>query len=82
MTIKVHIYPKTRSRSEAELLLAEYAETAGGPIKMPIPIEDIVEKHLKLGSSSTTLHETLRIPMLRDQPDILGAIWFDDGSRS
>ena len=28
-------------------LLAEYAQARGIPIRPPIPIEDIVEKHLK-----------------------------------
>jgi hypothetical protein len=34
---------------DAAALLAEYAHARGVVIESPIPIEDIVEKHLKLG---------------------------------
>ncbi|MET4449356.1 hypothetical protein ABIB75_007670 [Bradyrhizobium sp. GM2.2] len=34
---------------EAAVLLAEYSHARGAIIDPPIPIEDIVEKHLKLG---------------------------------
>ena len=39
---------------DAALLLAEYAHARGVTIEPPIPIEDIVEKHLNSASSSTT----------------------------
>jgi Zn-dependent peptidase ImmA (M78 family) len=42
-----------------------------------VPVEDITTYHLALRLGFADLHETLRIPMLRDQPDILGAIWVD-----
>jgi Zn-dependent peptidase ImmA (M78 family) len=58
-------------------LLAEFAETTGGPTKLPVPVEDITTYHLALRLGFADLHKTLRIPMLRDQPDILGAIWID-----
>ena len=77
MKIKVRYLSEDQIEKEAELLLAEYAETAGGPIKLPVPVEDITTYHLALRLGFADLHETLRIPMLRDQPDILGAIWID-----
>jgi Zn-dependent peptidase ImmA (M78 family) len=77
MTIKVRYLSEDEIEKEAQLLLAEYVETAGGPIKMPVPVEDITTYHLALRLGFADLHETLRIPMLRDQPDILGAIWVD-----
>lgn len=55
----------------ADLLLAEYAE-ANGAITIPVPLDDIVELHLKL---------TYEIDDLRARfgsPDVLGAIWFNE----
>jgi Zn-dependent peptidase ImmA (M78 family) len=77
MKIKVRYLSEDEIEKEAELLLAEYAETTGRPIKIPVPVEDITTYHLALRLGFADLHETLRIPMLRDQPDILGAIWVD-----
>ena len=77
MMIKVRYLSQDEIEKEAERLLAEYEETAGGPVKMPVPVEDITTYHLALRLGFADLHKTLRIPMLRDQPDILGAIWVD-----
>ena len=60
-------------------LLAEYAQARGVPIRPPIPIEDIVEKHLKLCIEFDDTHKLFSIP--RDpwsEADILGAIFFDE----
>jgi hypothetical protein len=75
MTIKVRYLPKDEIEKAAELLLAEYAETTDAAIKFPVPVDEITTYHLALRLGFADLHETLRIPMLRDQPDILGAIW-------
>jgi Zn-dependent peptidase ImmA (M78 family) len=66
---------------DAEALLAEYAHGKGVEIRAPIPIEDIVEKHLKLHIEFDDLHRRLEVPRkgLGPDPDILGAIWFEDG---
>jgi Zn-dependent peptidase ImmA (M78 family) len=77
MAIKVRYLSEDEIEKEAELLLAEYVETTGAPFKLPVPVEEITTYHLALRLGFANLHETLRIPMLRDQPDILGAIWFD-----
>jgi hypothetical protein len=77
MAIKVRYLSEHEIEKDAELLLAEYTETTGAPIKLPVPVEDITTYHLALRLGFANLHETLRIPMLRDQPDILGAIWVD-----
>src|ERR1700730_19123711 len=42
---------------DAALLLAEYAHARGIVIAPPIPIEDIVEKHLKLGIEFDDTHK-------------------------
>ena len=46
-------------------------------MKAPIPIEDIVEKHLKLRIEFDNLHHVLGVPQEGLEPDILGAIWVD-----
>ena len=77
MTIKVRYLSEDEIEKEAGLLLAEYTETSGTPIKLPVPVEEITTYHLTLRLGFADLHELLRIPMLRNQPDILGAIWVD-----
>ena len=77
MTIYVRYLSEDEIEKETELLLAEYAETIGGSIKLPVPVADITTYHFALRLGFADLHATLRIPMRRDQPDILGAIWID-----
>ena len=50
-------------------------ETIGGPVKSPVPVDEITTYHLALRLELADLHKMFGIPMLRDQPDILGAIW-------
>ena len=64
---------------DAAALLAEYAQARGVTVKPPIPIEDIVEKHLKLGIEFDDTHKLFGMPRSGCRPDILGAIFFDDG---
>jgi hypothetical protein len=64
---------------DAAALLAEYARARGVTVRPPIPIEDIVEKHLKLRVEFDDTHKLFGIP--RDpecDADILGAIFFDE----
>ena len=77
MTIKVRYLSEDEIEKEADLLLTEYVETTGLPIKLPVPVDEITTYHLALRLAFADLHETLRIPMVHDQPDILGAIWVD-----
>ncbi len=64
---------------DAALLLAEYAHARGIVIAPPIPIEDIVEKHLKLGIEFDDTHKLFGVPRsgIGFDPDILGAIFFE-----
>src|SRR5206468_12417123 len=64
---------------DAMALLAEYAHARGRAIEPPIPIEDIVEKHLKLGIEFDDTHRRFGVPRSGLGPDILGAIFFDQG---
>jgi Zn-dependent peptidase ImmA (M78 family) len=66
---------------DAEALLAEYAYARDLVIAPPIPIEDIIENHLKLGVEFDDTHGLFGIPRrglnIGEGPDILGAILFD-----
>ena len=65
---------------DAAALLAEYAHARGVTVKPPIPIEDIVEKHLKLRFEFDDTHRLFGVPRsgLGLEPDILGAMFFDE----
>ena len=64
---------------DALALLAEYARARHVTIEPPIPIEDIVEKYLKLGIEFDDTHRLFGVPRTSLDPDILGAIYFDEG---
>ena len=71
--------PDEAIEKDAEALLAEYAHTRGVVIEPPIQIDDIIEKHLKIGIEFDDTHRLFGIPRLDPgvDPDILGAIFFD-----
>jgi hypothetical protein len=77
MPIKVPYLPEHEIERRADLLRAEYGETIGGPVKFPVPVDEIATYHLALRLGFADLHETRCIPMLRGQPEILGAIWVE-----
>src|SRR5262245_44265849 len=77
MTIKVPYMSEQEIEQDADLLIVEYQQTIGQVVKLPIPVEYITTYHLALRLDFADLHKTLGVPMLRDQPDILGAIWVD-----
>jgi hypothetical protein len=77
MAIKVKYLTEDEIEKDAELLLAEYEDTTGEPIKLPVPVSDITTYHPALRLGFDDLHKTLNRPMLRGQPDILGAIWVE-----
>jgi IrrE N-terminal-like domain len=64
---------------DAQALLAEYAHARGVPIEAPIAIDDIIEKHLKIGIEFDDTHRLFGVPRsgIGFDPDILGAIFFD-----
>ena len=77
MAIQVPYLPEEAIERDAEDLLAEFAQARGLTLTPPIPIDDIVEKHLELRIDFDDLHDTLKIPQLGRQPDIFGALWVD-----
>jgi Zn-dependent peptidase ImmA (M78 family) len=78
--IRVAALSLEQLEDRAQSLLKEYAETADTPVTGAIPVEEIAMYHLALRLESADLHDTLRIPMRGDSPDILGAIFFDQNA--
>jgi hypothetical protein len=64
---------------DAQALLADYAHQRGVVIEPPIAIDDIIEKHLKIGIEFDDTHRLFGVPRsgIGFDPDILGAIFFD-----
>ncbi len=63
---------------DAAALLAEYAQARRIVIVPPIPIEYILEKHLKLGIEFDNTHSLFGVPSTGTEPDILGAMFFNE----
>jgi Zn-dependent peptidase ImmA (M78 family) len=78
MSRLVPYLPEVVIERDAMALLTEYARARGVPIAPPIPIEDIVEKHLKLGIEFDDTHRLFGLPRSGRDPDILGAMFFED----
>jgi IrrE N-terminal-like domain len=80
MTKKVPYLHEEQIERDAASLLTEYAQARDVVIEPPIPIEDIVEKHLKLGIEFDDMHQLLHVPRsgLGLDSDILGAMFFDE----
>jgi Zn-dependent peptidase ImmA (M78 family) len=81
MALRVPYIPDDVIERDAEALLGEFAHARGIELRPPIPIEDIVEKHLKLRVEFDDLHERLGVPRsgFGLDPDIFGAIWLESG---
>lgn len=78
MTTWVPFLSEDAIERDAEALLAEFSSQCGVTLAPPIPIEDIVEKHLRLKLDFDDLHKLFNVPQSGPQPDIIGAIWFPD----
>src|ERR1700716_4175554 len=78
MTRFVPYLSEEQIERDAAALLAEYAQARGVTIAPPIPIEDIVEKHVKLGIEFDDPHGLFGVPRPGLDPDILGAMFFDE----
>jgi Zn-dependent peptidase ImmA (M78 family) len=80
MPLKVPFLLEEQIEQDAEALLADYERARGIRIVPPVPIEDIIEKHQKIGVEFDDLHELLGVPRsgLEGESDILGAMFFDD----
>jgi hypothetical protein len=80
VSIQVPFLAEEQIERDAEALLAEYENKQRSRIVLRVPIEDIVEKHLKLGVEFDDLHKLLGLSRSNDEAesDILGAMFFDD----
>ena len=81
MTLQVPYLADEAIERDAEALLAQFAQARGMAIRAPIPIEDIIEKYLKLHIEFDDLHRRLGVPRggSGTEADIFGAIWFETG---
>jgi Zn-dependent peptidase ImmA (M78 family) len=79
MALKVAYVPDEVIEKDAQALLADYAQARGIAVEAPIPIDDIIEKHLKIGIEFDDTHRLFGVPRsgIGSDPDILGAIFFD-----
>ncbi len=78
MTKKAPYMTPEEIELDAAALLAEYARARSVVIVPPIPIEDILEKHLKLRIEFDDTHSLFGIPRSGTNPDILGAMFFNE----
>ena len=64
---------------DAQALLAEYAHARGVSIEAPVGIDDIIEKHLRIGLEFDDTHRLFGVPRsgIGFDPEILGAIFFE-----
>lgn len=77
MTKRVPYLTEERIERDAIHLLAEYEQSRGVSIAAPIPIEDIVEKHLKLTVEFDDLHRKYGLPREPEEgAEILGEMDF------
>lgn len=78
MRLKVAYLSDEAIEKDAQALLADYARERGVPIEAPIPIDDIIEKYLKIGIEFDDTHRLFGVPRsgIGFDPDILGAIFF------
>lgn len=79
-TIKVQVRSRDFLEREAERLLMEYFEETGARIEGPVPVEEIARYHLCLKLEFADLHDVLDIPKYAGGPDILGAMFFEQGA--
>jgi hypothetical protein len=79
MTLRVPYIADDVLERDAEALLAQYSYAKGAEIRAPIQIDGIIEKHLKIGIEFDDTHRLFGVPRLGPgvDPDILGAIFFD-----
>jgi Zn-dependent peptidase ImmA (M78 family) len=80
MPVKVPYLREEQIEGDAEALLADFERARSIRIVPPVPIEDIVEKHLKIRVEFDELHEVLGVPRSGGEADsdILGAMFFDE----
>jgi hypothetical protein len=61
--------------NDAALLLAEFNIGRGRSLIAPVPVEEVLEGHLKLTLDFDDLHNRFGIPMMGNEPEVFGALW-------
>jgi hypothetical protein len=81
MLLRVPYIADETIERDTEALLAQYELSRNIEIRPPVPIEDVVEKFLKLHLEFDDLPRRLGVPrvLAGKEPDICGAIWLEDG---
>jgi hypothetical protein len=62
---------------QAARLLAEFNIARGLRLTAQIPVEELLEHHLKLTLDFDDLHGKLGVPMSGAEPEVLGALWIE-----
>lgn len=73
MGLKVAYMSDEAIEKDAQAMLADYARARGTPIEAPIPIDDIIEKHLKIGIEFDDTHRLFGVP--RSGIEAASAAW-------
>ena len=63
---------------DAEVLLGRFRQAHDVPLSLPIPVEDILERHLQLSLGFDDLHERFNVPRTGEDPDVLGALFIQE----
>jgi hypothetical protein len=78
MTKFVSCVPDEAIKKYQQTLLPEYAHAHGGTIEAPSVIDDILQKHLRIGIEFDDTHRLFGVPRLGTgcDPDVPGTIFF------
>jgi hypothetical protein len=77
MSIAVPYLSEYEIECAASLLLREVGLGSKRYCTNIVPVESILERHLKLSLDFDDLHTKLGVPISDDGPEILGAIWIE-----
>jgi hypothetical protein len=75
--VEVPYLSENEIENQAALLLAKFNVPRGLGLVAPIPVEDILERQLKLTLDFDDLHGKLGVPMSGTEPEVLGALWVE-----
>jgi hypothetical protein len=75
--LRVPYLTEVEIEKQAARLLAQFTISRGLSLVAPIPVEQILERHLKLTLDFDDLHGKLGIPMSGKEPEVLGALWVE-----
>jgi len=77
--MEVPYLSKSEIENQATCLLAEFGMSCGTEVTAPIPVEQLLESHLKLSLDFDDLHTKLGVPRKGAEPEVFGALWVNSG---